>query len=66
MKTKYRVSVENTYMGPIASVPALLFVSTSTLTGNEQIVCVFGAKISFYADHFLFFFLDEIRFSRRH
>lgn len=27
MKTKYRVSTENTYMGPIASVPDSLFVS---------------------------------------
>lgn len=37
MKTKYRVSTENTYMGPIASVPDSLFVSIKDWLGNEQI-----------------------------
>lgn len=38
MHTKYRVSTENTYMGPIASVPDSLFVSIQVWLNVEQIV----------------------------
>lgn len=60
MKTKYRVSVENTFLGPIASVPESLFVSgfSSKIVSTTKFDTFRNAKW-FYFFVFFFWMLQE-------